>query len=67
MHWYWFGFTRLHILSISLLISTPLTVAFAWLFFRCFERPFMTLPAAVKIPAKRRYASVDGERAREAA
>jgi len=67
MHWYWFGFTKLHILSISLLIMTPLTVAFAWLFFRCFERPFMTLPAAVKVPAKRRYASVDGERAREAA
>lgn len=66
MHWYWFGFTKLHILSISLLISTPLTVAFAWLFFRCFERPFMTLPAAVKVPAKRTYAAVDGE-AREAA
>ncbi len=56
MHWYWFGFTKLHILSISLLISTPLTVAFAWVFFRCFERPFMTLPAAVKVPAKRTYA-----------
>src|SRR5215213_7262688 len=67
MHWYWFGFTKLHILSISLLILKPLSVAFAWLFFRCFERPFMTLPAAVKVPAKRRYASVDGERAREAA
>ena len=48
MHWYWFGFTRLHILSISLLILTPLTVAFAWLFFRLFERPFMT-----SVPAKR--------------
>jgi peptidoglycan/LPS O-acetylase OafA/YrhL len=30
MHWYWFGFTRLHILSISLLILTPLSVLFAW-------------------------------------
>jgi peptidoglycan/LPS O-acetylase OafA/YrhL len=70
MHWYWFGFTRLHILSISLLIMTPLTVAFAWVFFRCCERPFMTLPAAVKVPAKPRYAPVDEEQvgpAREAA
>jgi peptidoglycan/LPS O-acetylase OafA/YrhL len=51
MHWYWFGFTRLHILSISLLISTPLSVVFAWLFFRVCERPFMT-SHAMKAPAK---------------
>jgi peptidoglycan/LPS O-acetylase OafA/YrhL len=61
MHWYWFGFTRLHIPSISLLIMTPLSVVFAYLFFRLFERPFMTLPAAVKVPPKRRYSSVDEE------
>lgn len=42
MHWYWFGFTKLHILTISLLILTPLSVAFAWIFFRVCERPFMT-------------------------
>jgi peptidoglycan/LPS O-acetylase OafA/YrhL len=42
MHWYWFGFTRFHILTISVLIMTPLSVAFAWLFFRICERPFMT-------------------------
>ena len=42
MHWYWFGFTQLHILTIAVLILTPLSVAFAWLFFRAFERPFMT-------------------------
>ena len=53
MQWYWFGFTRLHILSISLLILTPLSVAFAWVFFRVFEQPFMT-SAAVKRPAKAR-------------
>jgi peptidoglycan/LPS O-acetylase OafA/YrhL len=52
MHWYWFGFTKLHILTISILIMTPLSVAFAWLFFRLCERPFMRLPAAVKVPAK---------------
>jgi len=51
MHWYWFGFTRLHILTISLLIMTPLSVAFAWVFFRVFERPFMT-STAVKAPTK---------------
>ena len=62
MHWYWFGFTRLHILSISLLILTPLSVAFAWVFFRVCERPFMTLPAAVKVPAKPAHASVGEER-----
>jgi peptidoglycan/LPS O-acetylase OafA/YrhL len=45
MHWYWFGFTRLHILTISLLIMTPLSVAFGWVFFRVFERPFMTSTA----------------------
>jgi peptidoglycan/LPS O-acetylase OafA/YrhL len=43
MHWYWFGFMKLHILTISLLILTPLSVAFAWLFFRVCERPFMTV------------------------
>ena len=42
MHWYWFGFTRRHILTISVLIMTPLAVVFAWGFFRVFERPFMT-------------------------
>ena len=51
MHWYWFGFTRFHILTISLLITTPLSVAFAWVFFRLFERPFMT-SSAVKTPVK---------------
>lgn len=69
MHWYWFGFTRLHILSISLLIMTPLSVAFAWMFFRICERPFMT-SVAVKGPARSRRASVDDEEislAREAA
>jgi peptidoglycan/LPS O-acetylase OafA/YrhL len=45
MHWYWFGFTKLHILSISLVILTPLCVVFAWLFFRLCERPFMTSTA----------------------
>jgi peptidoglycan/LPS O-acetylase OafA/YrhL len=45
MHWYWFGFTRFHILTISLLILIPLSVAFAWLFFRVCERPFMTSTA----------------------
>jgi len=51
MHWYWFGFTRLHILTISLLIMTPLSVVFAWVFFRVFERPFMT-SSAVRAPVK---------------
>jgi peptidoglycan/LPS O-acetylase OafA/YrhL len=51
MHWYWFGFTRFHILTISVLITTPLSVAFALVFFRVFERPFMT-SATVKRPAK---------------
>src|SRR5689334_11043324 len=47
MHWYWFGFTKLHILTISLLILTPLSVAFAWIFFRVCERPFMTIRAPI--------------------
>jgi peptidoglycan/LPS O-acetylase OafA/YrhL len=51
MHWYWFGFTKLHILTISLLIMTPLSVVFAWLYFRVCERPFMT-SHNVKAPAK---------------
>ena len=46
MHWYWFGFTRFHILTISVLIMTPLSVAFAWVFFRLCERPFMTSSAS---------------------
>lgn len=57
MHWYWFGFTKLHILTISVLIMTPLSVLFAWLFFRAFERPFM-LSRTSKAPAKSRSASV---------
>jgi peptidoglycan/LPS O-acetylase OafA/YrhL len=51
MHWYWFGFTQLHILSISLVIMTPLSVLFAWVFFRVCERPFMR-PLAVKAPVQ---------------
>jgi peptidoglycan/LPS O-acetylase OafA/YrhL len=61
MHWYWFGFTRLHIPTISLLITTPLSVAFAWLFFRLCERPFMT-SATTKVSSKSRYAPVDQEK-----
>jgi peptidoglycan/LPS O-acetylase OafA/YrhL len=56
MHWYWFGFTRFHILTISVLILTPLSVVFAWVFFRVFERPFMT-STAVKARAKPSSAS----------
>jgi peptidoglycan/LPS O-acetylase OafA/YrhL len=41
MQWYWFGFTQFHIRTIALVIMTPLSVLFAWLFFRLFERPFM--------------------------
>jgi peptidoglycan/LPS O-acetylase OafA/YrhL len=60
MHWYWFGFTRFHILTISLLIMTPLSVAFGWVFFRVFERPFMTSVAA-KRAAKPKQTFVDQE------
>ena len=60
MHWYWFGFLKLHILTVSLLVMTPLSVAFAWVFFRVFERPFMT-SVAVKRPAKSRGTSVAEE------
>ncbi len=59
MHWYWFGFTRLHIRSISLLILTPLSVAFGWLFFRLCERPFMTFTGAVSVPARPGNVTVD--------
>jgi peptidoglycan/LPS O-acetylase OafA/YrhL len=48
MHWYWFGFTRLHILSISLVILVPFSVLFAWLFYRLCERPFMTSVATTR-------------------
>jgi peptidoglycan/LPS O-acetylase OafA/YrhL len=41
MQWYWFGFTQFHIRTVALVIMTPLSVLFAWLFFRLFERPFM--------------------------
>ena len=41
MQWYWFGFTQFHIRTIALVVMTPLSVLFAWLFFRLFERPFM--------------------------
>jgi peptidoglycan/LPS O-acetylase OafA/YrhL len=57
MQWYWFGFTQWHRRSISLLITMPLSVVFAWLFFRLCERPFMTSSAA-KVQRKSEY-SVD--------
>ena len=60
MHWYWFGYTRLHVLSISLVILVPLSVLFAWLFFVVFERPFMTSSAA-KTPARTKAPLVDGD------
>ncbi len=63
MHWYWFGFTRFHILTIALLIMTPLSVVFAWLFFRVCERPFMTSTVARTARAK----SVNTALAREVA
>ena len=63
MHWYWFGFTRFHILTIALVIMVPLSVAFAWLFFRVCERPFMTSTAARSARAK----SVNAALAREVA
>jgi peptidoglycan/LPS O-acetylase OafA/YrhL len=58
MHWYWFGFTRLHIRGISLLIMIPLSVGFAWLFFRLFERPFMTSTSR-KVREKSSYTPVE--------
>ena len=61
MHWYWFGFTKLHILTISLLIMTPLSVAFSWLFFRAFERPFMTIRPVKTPAAPRNDAMVDDD------
>ncbi len=57
MHWHWFGFAKMHIITISLLILTPLSVVFAWIFFRICERPFMT-SYAVKRPAKPKPAPV---------
>lgn len=53
MHWHWFGFAKMHIVTISLLILTPLSVVFAWVFFRICERPFMT-SVWVRRPAKPR-------------
>lgn len=65
MHWYWFGFTRLHILSISLVILVPLSVVFAWLFFRLCERPFMTVPGVARVSSIRREAAADASGDRE--
>ena len=60
MHWYWFGFTEWHIRTISVVITMPLSVAFAWLFFRAFERPFMTT-APAKVRQKPTHSSVEKE------
>ncbi|HEY0006279.1 MAG TPA: acyltransferase [Pyrinomonadaceae bacterium] len=60
MKWYWFGFTRWHILSISLLVMTPLSLLFAWLFFRLFERPFMPRSASVRDATEQRGRGSDG-------
>jgi peptidoglycan/LPS O-acetylase OafA/YrhL len=62
MHWYWFGFTRFHILTISLLIMTPLSVAFAWVFFRVFERPFMSRGFTRTNADRRSSAEIRGEK-----
>ncbi|HEU4432659.1 MAG TPA: acyltransferase family protein, partial [Pyrinomonadaceae bacterium] len=58
MHWYWFGFTEWHTRSISLVITMPLSIVFAWLFFRLCERPFMT-PSATKLPTKPEHSTAD--------
>src|SRR4028119_155408 len=52
MQWYWFGFTELHIPAISVVIMTPLSILLAWLFFRLFERPFMSASVGVSVPAR---------------
>jgi peptidoglycan/LPS O-acetylase OafA/YrhL len=52
MQWYWFGFTKLHIPAISVAIMTPLSVLFAWLFFRLFERPFMSPSVGLSKPSR---------------
>lgn len=58
MQWYWFGFTQLHIPAISVAIMTPLSILFAWLFFRLFERPFMSASVGLSAPARHSNASV---------
>jgi peptidoglycan/LPS O-acetylase OafA/YrhL len=58
MQWYWFGFTKLHIPAISVAIMTPLSVLFAWLFFRLFERPFMSASVGMGAPARHSSSSV---------
>ena len=67
MHWYWFGFTQLHIRSISLLILVPVSVVFAWLFFRLCERPFMTSTATKRPPKPTRLVEEEIVLAREVA
>ncbi|HEY0098450.1 MAG TPA: acyltransferase, partial [Pyrinomonadaceae bacterium] len=52
MQWYWFGFTKLHIPAISVAIMTPLSLLFAWLFFRLFERPFMSASVGLSTPSR---------------
>jgi len=52
MQWYWFGFTQFHIRTIALVVMTPLSVLFAWLFFRLFERPFMTASVGMGAQAR---------------
>ncbi|HEU4869632.1 MAG TPA: acyltransferase [Pyrinomonadaceae bacterium] len=59
MHWYWFGFTQWHVRSIALVITMPLSVVFAYLFFRLCERPFMTSAATKKVQKKPEPASVE--------
>jgi peptidoglycan/LPS O-acetylase OafA/YrhL len=58
MQWYWFGFTRLHIPAISVAIMTPLSVLFAWVFFRLFERPFMSPSVGLSKPSRHGNSSV---------
>lgn len=53
MQWYLFGFTGLHIPAISVAIMTPISILFAWLFFRLFERPFMSASVGMGTPARR--------------
>jgi peptidoglycan/LPS O-acetylase OafA/YrhL len=65
MQWYWFGFTKLHIPAISVAIMTPLSVLFAWLFFRLFERPFMSASVGLSAPSSRRGSSSSGSVAQQ--
>jgi peptidoglycan/LPS O-acetylase OafA/YrhL len=52
LHAFFFDYIKLPPLLFAMLVKTPLAIAFAWIFFRLCERPFISPPRPAAQPDK---------------